>query len=474
MPLTNDETLPPESPLTPVPDSQPAADAASEIVEQHLHDSDPDAPLRRAALQPTRPGLSRRGFLLTAAGAGAAALAAACGRDRTPLSSLPTPTATQVGGASVPPTPVTGHELRFPIVRNGLPPAEVAAVATATPTETAAPPTETPTPEPPTATPTPQSTPFPPGPASKLGLHVERNDPQIFELLATGAVTIVKTLELDENFLSQIKATSPNTNIVARLNLPQVDLANFDPLSAARDYMAMLLPIANGGERRRHIAGWEAYNEPIAGNADEMKKLAAFEAERTRLMAAEGLRAVIGNFGTGQPPLEWWEHFLPAVQAAKEHDGWLGLHEYSAPTIYYGSTRADQGRYPGVTPADSGWLTLRYRKVYGEFLIPRGLVIPLVFTEMGVDGLVTARPGPPEAMGWRDFQGWWAENGYGLWGPGAYVEQLVWYDQAMRQDAYVLGGAIFAMATTNQWQSYDITGPAASVLHQYLSVHAPA
>lgn len=29
-----------------------------------------------------------------------------------------------------------------------------------------------------------------------------------------------------------------------------------------------------------------------------------------------------------------------------------------------------------------------------------------------------------------------AENGYGLWGPGAYVEQLVWYDEAMRQDSY--------------------------------------
>ena len=65
-------------------------------------------------------------------------------------------------------------------------------------------------------------------------------------------------------------------------------------------------------------------------------------------------------------------------------------------------------------------------------------------------------------------------NGYGLWGPGAYVEQFVWYDDAMRQDDYVIGGCIYAISPTAGWESYDIRGPAAMVLGQYLSVHAPA
>jgi len=68
---------------------------------------------------------------------------------------------------------------------------------------------------------------------------------------------------------------------------------------------------------------------------------------------------------------------------------------------------------------DTGWVTLRYRKVYDEILRPAGLVIPLVMTELGVDGYVEPRPGPPDARGWKDFQGYWAENGFGLWGPGA-------------------------------------------------------
>ena len=89
-----------------------------------------------------------------------------------------------------------------------------------------------------------------------------------------------------------------------------------------------------------------------------MKRLAEFEAERTRLLAAEGIRSIIGNFATGRPDLEMWQHFLPAIQAAKEYNGWLGLHEYSAPTIYYLSTRDNQGRYPGISPEDTGWLRI--------------------------------------------------------------------------------------------------------------------
>ena len=247
-----------------------------------------------------------------------------------------------------------------------------------------------------------------------------------------------------------------------------------DPFGEARAFVDQLMPIAGDERRRATFDGWIAFNEPVASNADEMKRLAEFDSERTRLLAEQGIRSVIGNFGTGQPPLELWEHYLPAVQTAKDTGGWLGLHEYSAPTIYYLSTRENQGRYPGVSPEDTGWLTLRYRQVYNQFLKPADLAIPLVFTELGVDGLVANRPGPPDARGWQDFQSFWAENGYGLWGPGAYVEQLVWYDEAMRQDDYVIGGCIYGLGTSNQWLSYDIQGPAAAVLQQYLSVHAPS
>jgi hypothetical protein len=407
--------------------------------------------------------LNRRAFLGGALTGIAAVAVAACGDTPTP-SPLNTP-------APISPLPTPGRSYLPLVANNGS--------FAATPTPTAEPTltptpakTATPTPEPPT--PTPQATPFPPGPPSKLGIFVGHNDPELFRLLKTQAVTVVKTLELDANFLRQIKQTSPNTKIIGRIDLPQINLATLDPIPAAREFVDQVLVYADDPARRPYIDGWEAYNEPVAGNADEMARLAEFEAERTRLLGERGIRSVIGNFGTGQPPLELWPAFFPALQAAQQYDGWLGLHEYSAPTIYYLSTRENMGRYPGVGPEDSGWLTLRYRKVYNDILRPAGLTLPLVLTELGVDGLVLERPGPPDARGWQDFQSYWAENGYGMWGPGAYIEQLAWYDEAMRQDDYVIGGTIYALAPTAGWESYDIRGPASMVLEQYLGVHAPS
>ncbi len=418
---------------------------------------------------------------MSSALASAAALAAAAcgGSDPSPTPTVSPLAASPLNTPGARPLSTAAYQNYLPYVaRDAIHPGGVAMLPpepTLSPTPSKTPtPEATDTPQPPTPTPTPEATPFPPGPPSKIGLFVGHNDPQFFELLATKAVTVVKTLELDRNFLAQIKQTSPNTKIVARIDLPQVELGALDPIVAAQQFVEKAIVFAEDPERRPYIDAWEAYNEPVAGNADEMKRLADFEAERTRLLGDRGIRSIVGNFGTGQPPMELWQAFLPALQVAQQYDGWLGLHEYSAPTMYYLTTRENQGRYPGVSPEDSGWLTLRYRKVYNDILIPAGLKLPLVMTELGVDGYVQNRPGPPDARGWKDFQAYWAETGYGLWGPGAYVEQLVWYDDAMRQDDYVLGGCIYAISPTAGWESYDIRGPAAMVLGQYLSVHAPA
>lgn len=96
-------------------------------------------------------------------------------------------------------------------------------------------------------------------------------------------------------------------------------------------------------------------------------------------------------------------------------------------------------------------------------------------TEMGIDGLVANRPGPPDAKGWIDsLSAILGRSRLRSVGTGAYVEQLVWYDQAMQQDAYVIGGTIYALAASQGWHSYEIGGVVTQVLKQYLSVHARA
>jgi hypothetical protein len=322
-----------------------------------------------------------------------------------------------------------------------------------------------------TATPTPTATPFPPGPPTKLGLFISRNDPRIFDLLRTGNVALIKTLEYDPNFAAEIKQTSPRTLLVGRIDLPQLDLAALnDPAGAAEAFATRLLPIATEPRRLAAFDAWEAYNEPLAVDPEQMARLAQFETVRTRLLAAAGVRSVIGNFGTGHPDLALWPHFRPALEAAIEHKSYLGLHEYAAPTMQFGTPQDPLGW--GSDPTQEGWLTLRYRKVYRGYLQPNKLTLPLLLTEVGIDGLVTNRPGPA-GKGWKDFMAYWDELGMGKDAPGNYVEQLAWYDSQLQQDDYVLGAAIYAAAASPGWESYEVLGEVEPFLKQYLSVHTP-
>ena len=259
---------------------------------------------------------------MSSALASAAALAAAAcgGSDPSPTSTVSPLAASPLNTPGARPLSTAAYQNYLPYVaRDAIHPGGVAMLPpepTLSPTPSKTPtPEATDTPQPPTPTPTPEATPFPPGPPSKLGLFVGHNDPQFFELLATKAVTVVKTLELDRNFLAQIKQTSPNTKIVARIDLPQVELARFDPIVAAQQFVEKAIVFAEDPERRPYIDAWEAYNEPVAGNADEMKRLADFEAERTRLLGDRGIRSVSATLARASrrwscgrpfcPPSKW-------------------------------------------------------------------------------------------------------------------------------------------------------------------------
>ncbi len=317
-------------------------------------------------------------------------------------------------------------------------------------------PTSTPTPTPtPTATVKARPTPFPPGPASKLGVFVAYNHPQLFDLLHTGNLALVKTLELDPTFLQTIKHISPSTLVVARLTpLEDIDWMKVDPRALARNFVNRLLPIAADPRRHPFIDAWEAYNEPVVEQREAMQRLADFEAERTRLLAREGITSCVGNFPTGHPKLDLWPHFFPALHAIKEHGGYLGLHEYDAPYMW--------SHVEGPPTAREGWLTLRYRKAYRLYLQPAGLQVPLLITETGIDG-----PGG----GWKKFVDLWRREGRVTTTPaGFYVEQLAWYDNELVRDTYVKAAAIYALVVFGQ-PSYEIVGPCAEILRQYLSVH---
>jgi hypothetical protein len=355
--------------------------------------------------------------------------------------------------ATVPPT-YTAHPLATPGHDDvaGQPIA-----ATLAPSATPMLPTRTPLP---TDTPTPTATAtryvsvlpdLPPtdelGP-SKLGLHVVRNnDPAIMEFVRQAQPAVMKAVD-DLGFLAEVKEVSPRTITIGRHSIKGSQDYDGDPEEEARRFVEEYLEIYRLNPA---VDYWEGWNEPDP-NYQNMIWYSRFEQERVRQMAAHGFRTAIGGFATGVPEMDEFQLFLPAIQAAIDHGGILTLHEYGAPDMayLYGDPLPGYPAYP-----DRGSLTFRYRWFYREFLEPGGMVIPLVISEAGIDGIIGNRPGPP-GLGWWDFQSYWERQGLGATGREAFINQLAWYDAGVRQDGYLIGFTVFTAGGFGYWEQYDI------------------
>ena len=194
-----------------------------------------------------------------------------------------------------------------------------------------------------------------------------------------------------------VKKVSPNTIIVGRIYIQNQPM-NGNPVTAAEIWW---------GEVNQTILAnpdvdyWEGYNEVVGGGSDEntydqMVWYSQMEVARMQIMQQYNVKACIGNFATGCPDVNnatIIEAFFPAIKAAKDqYDGILGLHEYSAAWLWTWFN----------TTTGLGWLTGRYRRLYETYLIPNDLVIPLVMTEMGIDGEVGSNV-TPYMGGWQEF-----------------------------------------------------------------------
>jgi murein DD-endopeptidase MepM/ murein hydrolase activator NlpD len=206
-----------------------------------------------------------------------------------------------------------------------------------------------------------------------------------------------------------------------------------------------------------HITYWEGHNEPVWNSQAEMTWYAQFEVERMQLMAGLDLKCVIGNFATGNPDLPLWASFVSACQAGREYEALLGLHEYSCPWMWWMT-----GNYqlnPAEDEGDEGWTTLRYRKIYRQYLMPNDAAIPLVITECGIDPLVSPKPQGCSGGTWKQLGDYWkAQNGE-TDKADFYYRQLVWYDQELQKDDYVVGATVFCWGNYGTpWSNFDVAG----------------
>lgn len=302
---------------------------------------------------------------------------------------------------------------------------------------------------------------------NKLGIHVLRATPDLPAFIAAKPAVIKFAGDWEH-----AQHAPPGTLVIGQLPSTAQDEAwrpgAQNPEQAARDFVA-----AHREFYQAHacIPYWEGLHEIIPHDHDNLHWYARFEIERMNLLQALGFKCVIGNFAVGAPELALWPAFLPAIEAGIRHEALLGLHEYSWPWMWWLT-----GKYqmlPGDDQEDEGWSTLRYRKVYRQYLLPRGLQIPLVISECGIDPEVKPLLLITSTGDWNEPGSYWAAPEHESNNADPYFRQLAWYEAELGKDPYVIGMAISTWGHFNgQNRDFDIAGsPIAEKLRQRAKAH---
>lgn len=349
---------------------------------------------------------------------------------------------------------------------------------TPTPSPTEQPPTDVPAteppppptaaPEPPTEAPPPEPTrdPWPPALAapgrSKIGLHVILNeDARILEFVRRAKPRVIKTVD-NFHWLADVKAISPQTVTLGRhTQVPNRDVLDNkdpsqypDPVQFAADFINLYL---SDFQAHPYVDYWEGWNEFPPNSPAQWDWYTQFEAARACQMQALGFRAAVGGFSAGTPEYADMARFVPAIEAAQRCGGIFTLHEYSSPTMQTGVSASIPGA-PAALNAHAGALTLRYRYWYDGYLKPRGLAVPLVISEAGIDGWVGEGCPLDGRQGWYGCISTW--ESIGLDGPAwqEFMNQINWYDRELQQDDYVIGMALFTAGTSHvpDWATFNM------------------
>ena len=289
---------------------------------------------------------------------------------------------------------------------------------------------------------------------TKLGPHVLRSTPDPSGYVQAG-IPVVKFAG-DWGMASDVpEGVLVIGRLVADYDAQHQKVMGQTPLEAARQFVQDQLLAYQSNP---HIVYWEGHNEPVWTDEEGMRWYAQFEVERMQLMAGLGLKCVLGNFATGAPDLALWPAFLPALQVARQYQALLGLHEYSWPWMWWmtGKHQLD----PHEDQGDEGWTTLLYRKAYRQHLIPNGLGnVPLVITECGIDPGVSPKPPGLDGGAWRLLGDLWARHDNEPDKADYYFRQLVWYDEELQKDDYVVGATIFTWGNFGPpWLYFDVAG----------------
>ncbi len=278
---------------------------------------------------------------------------------------------------------------------------------------------------------------------SKLGVHTIASGGTVNfvrEVKDGGArVALVKAVS-DFGYLKEVKQISPETVTIGRWADKQWEAIDAvgDPAQKAAEYMAVHM--AHWGQHRAYVDYWEVLNEADPPTIEQHAWLAEFFIAAMNIAEANDYKLALFSYSMGVPEWYEWEAMVETGVFARAKAGGhiLSLHEYGEYNalsmsagwgepipLYPGQPIDERPRFP-----DRGIYTGRYRHLYEDFLIPRDEVIPLAITEcnLAIDDPAIRNP--------------------------VFVEEMIWYDDRLREDDYVIGMAIFTLGGGG-WDHFD-------------------
>ncbi len=276
----------------------------------------------------------------------------------------------------------------------------------------------------------------------KYGFHCNRTGDDILDAFRRIKPAVVKVLDPNVDFLTDLRRIHPDVFIIARIvvSLEQQNRFAQDPVGEGRAFADRVLGMEASRttfQGRPLLNAWESYNEVFPENTppDTMRKYDEFQVAFGQKIKAAGLEPVGMNFATGNMLAQ---HFLDYFPGTLESYTYLGFHEYDWPTMWRLHEENIREKNEGGM-----WLTLRYRRVMPEVRRVYGNKHVALITECGMtQGVI---PG-------KDDIGWLAEPPVS---EQQYWDSLMWYNKELMKDSYVKAGLLFVVGAAGGWPKWE-------------------
>ena len=275
----------------------------------------------------------------------------------------------------------------------------------------------------------------------KYGFHVNRTGDDVLDAIKRIKPAMVKTLDPNVGFWTQVRAVHPDVFLIGRLVMDLHAQERFadNPTASGRAFAERILrheAAKTTFQGKPLFDAWESYNEVFPGSAssDLKRQYDDFQVAFGEPIKAAGFEPIGMNFATGNM---LGRDFLDFFRGTLETYTYLGFHEYDWPQLWRLHEENIREKNEGGM-----WLTLRYRRTMTE--------VRKVFPDK--HKVIITECGMTQAVAGHDDIGWRADPAVS---EDDYWKSLMWYNDELMKDRYVDSALLFVVGATGGWPKWE-------------------